>query len=335
MTAMPPTVGHLALIQYARSLTTQVIVIVNTQPDEPMADERYWSIVEATRHMHNISVQRIHQTLPQEPEGQEGFWDMWGDFLRRFGFWDGDYIVASELYGVRLAQEVNGIFMPYDIERSIRYTKGTLVREDYRAYWYDILPEFRKYLQKRVTIFGAESCGKTTTSRTLAKVMPNTNWYFEWARPYLEAVGAEVTVEKMVRIYSGQEALQRVAREDVSSEFTIFDTDLFSTIGYWEMYSPDSVPPSIYINARELKSDLYIILASNIPFEEDQLRYGGTERESTDQYWIDLCERENLPYEYITNTASRVNAVEEVLFNTWPGTELEYQRLGKEYEKDV
>jgi len=335
MTAMPPTIGHRMLIEYAHKLSTQVTVIVCTQPGEPFAQERYWSILDSVRHLSGVSIQRIHKTLPQEPEGAEGFWDMWASFLTQFGFWEGDYIVASEKYGVRLAEEVKGMFMPFDIERSIRYTKGTRIREDYRTYWEDILPEFRRYLQKRVTIFGAESVGKTTTAELLTDSLPNARWYFEWARPYLESVGAEITTRAMRNIYKGQTALQQLAFEDRTAEFSIFDTDLYSTIGYWEMYDRSSIPRSIYEKARTLKSNLYVILSSDIPFEADQLRYGGHERESTDQYWINLCERENLEYVYVRETEYRVSEVRDFILEKWPGDELKYTRAGTEYEKSV
>lgn len=339
MTAMPPTKGHRNLIRFAAQLSEAVTVILCTQPGEPFAAARYWSLVQATNRMANVSVQRIHKVLPQEPEGAEGFWDMWAGFLHTFGFRKGDYIVASEPYGVRLAEEVDGIFMPYDLNRTITYTKGTKVREDYRFYWDDILPEFRPHLKKSVTIFGAESVGKTTTAQGLADDMQNTKWYFEWARPYLESVGAEVTHEKMVNIWHGQLALQAMAERDRDSEFDIFDTDLFSTVGYWEMYDPDNVPAGLYEDADAYQSDLYVILSSDIPFEPDPLRYGGNVRESSDQYWIDLCERFDLPYVYVKDGANfaytRIKAVQKILLDKWPGDELQYTRIGKEYESHV
>jgi NadR type nicotinamide-nucleotide adenylyltransferase len=330
MTAMPPTTGHKALIEFARNLTDQVVVILCTQPDEPFTQERFWAISRAAGSLSGVSIQLIHEYLPQEPEGNEGFWDMWVGFLHRSGFQPGDYIVASEPYGVRLAQEAGGRYFPYDIDRSINPAKATRVREDYRANWNFILPEFKPYLKKKITIFGAESVGKTTTSSALSHTLPNAQWYFEWARPYLETVGNEVTVDKMLDIYRGQTALQMSAQND-GAEFSIFDTDLFSTIGYWEMYSPETVPQSIYSTAFNLRSDLYVVLSSDIPFEPDPLRYGGDKRESEDQYWIDLLNHFQLPYVYITEEDDREFAVAQAIESRFKGKELEYQRVGKEY----
>src|SRR5690606_28700585 len=113
----------------------------------------------------------------------------------------------------------------------------------------------------------------------------------------------------------------------------IQDTDLFSTVGYWEMWDKDSMPQSLLEDARDRKSDLYVVLSSDIPFEPDPLRYGGNTRESTDQYWIDLCEREELPYVYITETNDRLGAVVNAIEKFLGSNPLAYQRIGEEYEK--
>lgn len=338
MTAMPPTKGHLSLIQYARHLTELVVVIVCTQPGEPMVDERVKALRDATSKISNVVVQHLHETLPQEPDNENSvqFWVMWNHILRSFGFKEGDYIVSSEPYGVVLAEAARGVFMPFDMDRWITRTKATPIRETgyierYQRY---ILPEFLPFLRRTVTIFGAESVGKTTVTARAESAFSGTITP-EWARPYLEAVGSEITVEKMHMIHAGQRAIQDLVKEISTSIYTIQDTDLFSTVGYWEMWDQDSMPERLLEDARSRKSDLYVILSSDIPFKPDPLRYGGTVRESTDQYWIDLCVREELPYVYITDTEDRfgstINAIDE-FFGKNP---LSFQRVGKEYEKSV
>jgi nicotinamide riboside kinase len=159
------------------------------------------------------------------------------------------------------------------------------------------MPEFRDHLRKTITFFGAESVGKTTLSRQVARFL-DSRWTLEYARPYLETVGEEITVDKMTDIWYGQQALQvKALSEESASPFIVQDTDLYSTVGYWEMWKPESVPVGLRATARAYRSDLYNILAQDgVPFEADPLRYGGDKRESTDQYWIDLCEREGLNY---------------------------------------
>jgi nicotinamide riboside kinase len=43
------------------------------------------------------------------------------------------------------------------------------------------------------------------------------------------------------------------------------------------------------------------VTKSNIPFEKDPLRYGGDKREGSDEYWIDVCEKYELPYVVLEN----------------------------------
>ena len=343
MTALPPTVGHLELIKYASALMSysslyyrdyNVTVLVCTQPGEPFAEERFSSLREASERagLGNVRVHHYHKTIPQEPgNNPEAFWDMWADILSSYGYQMGDYLVSSELYGVEMARQLDGIYMPFDIDRRIEPTKATSIRKDPRFYFQDILPEFRPFLRKTVTFFGAESVGKTTTSYVVAAMHRN-KFLHEWARPYLEAVGPQLTREKMMRIYAGQRALQTYGQRDTSTEFIIQDTDLFSTVGYWELWEPESMPKSLLTDARMLQSDLYVILTSDIPFERDPLRYGGDIRETPDQYWIDLCARENLPYVIITDTIDRTKAAEKAILEYFPTDYLNYKREGKEYE---
>lgn len=265
----------------------------------------------------------FNSEIEQNPEAP-GFWEMWKRIYSDYGFQTGDYIVASELYGQRLAKELDGVFIPYDLNRSINKAKGTFARQNPIANWNDILPEFRGQFVQRVTVFGAESCGKTTLSRQLAALY-DSPWLFEWARPYLEAVGPEITTEKMTTIWHGQEALQVSAEYLTDSPVIFQDTDLFSTVGYWDFWNMQT-PPKLGFIADLLQSDLYLIVRSNIPFEPDPLRYGGDTREADDEYWIDLCERYKLNYvvlesssqfERLTEASGHVERLLEKEINFW------------------
>jgi len=338
LTAMPPTKGHMSLIRYARFLGDFVNVIVCTQPGEPMVAERVASIRTAVGKEFFFSgyVHSLHETVPQEPdnENEAFFWEFWANKLFSFGFEEGDYIVSSESYGIDLAEAAGGVFMPFDMDRWITPTKATNIRETefIEKYQKSILPEFLPFLRRTVTIFGAESVGKTTVTARAGRLLGATITP-EWARPYLEAVGPEITVERMHRIHKGQRTIQELVRTHSPTVYNIQDTDLFSTVGYWEMWDKDSLPQELLEDARLMKSDLYVVLSSDIPFEPDPLRYGGTVRESTDQYWIDLCEREGLPYVYITETEDRAGAVVNAIDVFFGVNPLSYQRSGKEYER--
>lgn len=308
LTAMPPTNGHVRLVEFAQKVTSdQVVVIVTTQPDEPMPTERFKAVSDHFEDDDQVIVRNFHKEMPQDPE-TPGFQDLWNNILRDFGAGRGDYVVSSESYGQWLAAGIGGIFIPYDPDRDLTNVKAEWVRDDPISRFADIIPEFQNILRTDITLFGAESCGKTTLSRELSKSArlegaryPGGHWFFEWARPYLEMVGeGDVTRDQMLDIWQGQKALQDHGKSFYDLPFCFWDTDLFSTIGYWalphwtERFGP--VPEGLVADALGRKSDLYIICPSNIPFEEDPIRYGGNVRESGDKYWVDLCKQYELNY---------------------------------------
>lgn len=168
--------------------------------------------------------------------------------------------------------------------------------------------------QLTITVFGAESVGKTTLSRELAKRL-GANWRCEFARPYLESTGFGITRHTMRAIWDGQRTLQESAKH-TAYDSIVQDTDLFSTVGYWQLphITPTigQCPSRLIQDAKALQSDLYLVLRSNIPFEQDPLRYGGDVRESNDTYWINLCEKYKLPY-IVINASDRNERTEESL----------------------
>lgn len=340
MTAMPPTKGHEALINFvkwsAESLNTEGRIVINTQPEEPYSYARAHSVSEMSGYMRTF---HIHETLPQSPEDFENFpelaeqygnfWGMWDDLLRTRGFRNGDYVVASEKYGLTLATMLGGKFLPFDMDRQIRFTKATNIRENMVDYWDDIADNFKQHLTTTVTLFGAESCGKTTTGQKLAQRFPKQYTYVpEWARDYLEVVGPELSRSAMETIGHGQEALQvSVDRLQDRRPVIVQDTDLFSTIGYWNLHLEDYGPMPSWLEYAALRNSsyLYIVLSSDIPFKEDMLRYGGDQRESDDSYWISLLERYDLPYVVVTEQDYRVDAVHDIINQVMPEN-IKYKR---------
>lgn len=319
MTALVPTVGHKYLIDFAESLipwTGQVHVIVGSLSQEPVPGrQRVEALRDTYRGNRGVVTHWLDRDVPQDPSEHPDFWNVWRDIVREFvDVKSDDYFVASELYGINMANVLGCKFMPCNRYRETIPIKGTTVRNDIRGNFEMILPEFRRYLKKTVTVFGAESCGKTTMTKYLAQEM---NGYFvpEWAREYLETVGPEVTVDKMRSIVHGQFAVQRTAQLHLNNKPWVFrDTDLYSTLGYYRLWGEGTVEEIGELTdlAYDTKSDMYIVMNDQIPFEADPLRYGGDKRESGMQYWIDLLEEFNLPY-YVVKSTSRLDQQIEVV----------------------
>ena len=332
LTAMPPTTGHLQLLQFANKLAPDgVVAIINTQPHEPFPKERAQALRAAIKRVglaRRVKLVHYKKTIEQDPSAP-GFWDMWRQLMVGFGVTPGDIIVASERYGKKLAEITGAQFFPYDIDRTINQAKATHIRKDPLTYFGDIIPEFQLHMRTRITIFGAESTGKTTLSRELADSLGAT-WLFEYARPYLEETTNEITPRSMTAIWQGQRALQAHAAETSPSPFIVQDTDLFSTVGYWQFPHWQSTigdcPEELVRDAIRHKSDLYIVTKSNIPFEADPLRYGGDKREGSDDYWINLCDRYDLPY-VVLETHDRAQRLETAMHHIKDATRVRTEKL--------
>lgn len=318
MTALVPTVGHKYLIDYAKNLLQyvgdQVHVIVGTLDREPVKGvDRFMAFVKTYLNDTKVKIHWLDRDVPQEPSEHPDFWNVWRDIVREFvDVKPDDYFVASELYGMDMANVLGCKFMPCNRYRETVAISGTAVRSDLMDNFEFILPAFQKHIRKTVTVFGAESCGKTTMTRWLAKEF-NGHFVPEWAREYLETVGAEITDEKMRTIIHGQYALQKTAQNDLFDKPFIFqDTDLMSTLGYYRLWGggTDQDNDIVEYFAKKTKSDLYIVMNDQIPFEADPLRYGGDVRESKTQFWVDLLQEYGCNYYVVTATSQRYQQME-------------------------
>lgn len=312
MTALVPTVGHKYLIDFARNLIPsgdgytlnrfrgKVHVILGTLEREPVhGNLRFDALRDAYKGVDEVVIHHLTRDVPQEPGDHPDFWNVWRDIVIEFVKVEpDDYIVASELYGANMAQALGCRFMPCNRYRETLPIRGSDVRSDLLGNFAYVLPEFQQHLKKVVTVFGAESCGKTTMAKRLAKDM--NGWFVpEWAREYLETVGAEVTDERMAAIVAGQAALQDTAYLTLRDKPWIFqDTDLLSTVGYYRIWGGDKRTDMARVErmATERGSDLYIVMSDQIPFEKDPLRYGGETRESSMRFWINLLEEFDAEY---------------------------------------
>lgn len=332
MKAMPPTKGHVRLLEWASFIADEVSVLIDTRHDEPMIDERVDALHTIAHNIgRNISID--HRYVETQDPQDEKFWAEWDEVL--YTYHGSDFVMASESYGQVVADKIGARFLPYDPKRELYWTKAEQIRQYPDLHFDQIAREFQEYLRTTVTIFGAESTGKTTLSKNLARTGINYGWAFEYARPYLETVGSDIDLKAMEEIWAGQLALQRQTR-NWENPVIIQDTDLFSTVGYWaqphwaEALGP--VPQDLITDAYWLKSDLYIICPSNIPFEQDSIRYGDGQRESPDEFWIDIAKQHGLNYkvlEYADLYSREQEAYAHVLDASWKKLrKISYDRKG-------
>jgi HTH-type transcriptional repressor of NAD biosynthesis genes len=304
MTAMPPSEGHAFLVDFASRYMEfnypgeMLHVIICARPHEPISGEQRAIAFRKRFRDQNVWVHHRMSFDPQYQAEHPQFWDFWRNVVtsKINSIEPEDILFTSDSYGVEFAKQLGCRFIPCDPARGIIDVSATQIRTDPVENFGLMMPEFSDSLRHTVTFFGAESTGKTSMSKYMAKTM-NGHWCHEWARPYLEMCGAEVTDEKMANIIAGQHASQMAVAAMKGKPFVFQDTDYLSTVGYYRIYGgqqPEAVNTSLMV-----QSDLYIVMNSAIPFEPDALRYGGDRRESSDRFWTDILEEHGKRYHMV------------------------------------
>lgn len=317
MKGLPFTKGHEAMIRFALSFGP-VRIIMDYAPDEPLVAERKFWIYRTFPS--GVEVDQIPLTMQTEDD-DPNFWGIWTGILEPYqGI---DYVVGSEPYCQRIADIIGATYMPFDPDRTLFHTQARYIRHNPWSYFHEMSFEAQKSFRTTVTVFGAESTGKTTLSDELAQAY-HCPWVHEYARPYLTATSPAITVEAMEAIWRGQYATESLVAATSQDNKLIFrDTDLWTTVGYWEQphwSHLGPVPEALIRGARSHTADLYLITQSNIPFEPDPLRYGGDHRESPDEYWVKIAEKYDLPYEIILNSDLN-DRIGEAVYYIWPVAE--------------
>lgn len=332
MTALPASEGHIQLVRWAASFGVESVhvMVCGTRNDPIPLYKRVAAMQVAFTNYPYVYIEGLEHNLPDYPEQFEGtveeFDQKWVEKINEHlaehipdfeGLDKGDFLIASDIYGARFANNLGVGFAPFDPNRELVKISGTKIRRDPFNNFQYIAPYLRNDMQRTITIFGAESTGKTTMTRKLADRY-NAPYTFEWARPYLESLPSpEVTDERMRMIVRGQEALQVSARSQNYAPFIFQDTDLFSTLGYYRIYK-GGTPEDIGIcleAAINNQSSFYILMNSDIRFTPDPLRYGVTKRESNDKFWMNILEEFKLPYHYVeaTNPHAQEDEVQKVI----------------------
>lgn len=325
LTGLPVHKGHLQLIRWAASFgIEQLTVLICGRETDPI--ELWKRKLALTNEFGNsrgrIEVIDVLHNFPDYPEQFDGtveeFDKLWTDKIHSIVKLDNeDFLFASDTYGSRFASNLGVKFAPFDPNRETTKISATKIRREPFKYFDHIAPFLQYDLGRTITLFGAESVGKTTMAKKLAEKY-NAPYVPEWARPYLESLDdPKVTDERMAMIVRGQNAVQKAARSILGSPFIFQDTDLFSTLGYYRIYgggTKQELNDCEYM-ATESVSSLYIVMNSNIRFTPDSLRYGIDKRESTDQFWIYLLEEFGCKYYYVqsTNPHAQEAEVEKVI----------------------
>jgi NadR type nicotinamide-nucleotide adenylyltransferase len=315
---LPPHLGHVYLVEFARAYASQVTVVVGTLAREPIPGELRFRWMREL--FPDLDVVHLTDENPQEPHEHPRFWDIWRESLLRVAPRKPDIVFASEPYGERLAKELGARFVPVDLARSAVSVSGTAIRGDPMKHWRYIPRCVRPYFVRRVCVVGPESTGKSTLARNLATHF-GTTWVPEYARTLLEPRAApnetaRVTREDLLPIARGQmaseEALARNAERVIVS-----DTDALTTLLWSDLLFGEHDAALEELAARHTH-ELYLLTSPDVPYVQDAVRYAPKERAAFfDRLRSELESRKRryvvLEGDWQTRKARAIAAVDELV----------------------
>jgi NadR type nicotinamide-nucleotide adenylyltransferase len=283
---LPPHAGHVYLCDFARRYVKQLTILVCSLPADPIPGH-----LRATWMREMFPDARVlhcdEAGLPQSPEDDpENFWSIWRDVVWRYHPEKLDVVFASETYGHRLAAEAGARFVPVDMGRTTFPVSGTQVRADPYGQWRYLPPPVRRHYLKRVTLFGAESTGKTTLANLLS-ARYDTVVAPEFGRFHTEAFGSGATSPEDIRqIVAGHLAGVEAARP-FANRVLIEDTDPVLT-AIWSDALCGSRDP--WFAAYRDYPDLYLLCDIDMPWVDDGTRYFADR--DVRRRFQEACERE-------------------------------------------
>lgn len=274
---MPPHLGHVYLVDFARAYVDELTVVVGTLAREPIPGALRFAWM---REMFpNANVVHLTDENPQEPHEHPKFWDIWRESLLRVAP-KPDFVFASEAYGERLAKELGASFVPVDLARAALPVSGTAIREEPMRHWRFIPRCVRPHFVRRVCVVGPESTGKSTLAAALAAHF-GTTWVPEYARALLAPRANDGHVAPLARA-----DMARIARGQIASEIAlapnaervlVADTDALSTL-LWSDHLFGGHDDELETFAASQSHDLYVLTAPDVPFVADAVRYAPDRR---------------------------------------------------------
>ena len=155
---------------------------------------------------------------------------------------------------------------------------------------------------QRVVVMGPESTGKTTLARLLARhfgvacVPEEARLFYEEAghAHYVYEDEALITERHVQRVAQ----TERLAR-DTGQPFLVLDTDVL-TIGFWSQHYFGRQPPNLQAAIAGWQAELYLLLATDRPWQPDSQRDRPHSRHSFLQQQQALLRQRGATYRLIT-----------------------------------
>lgn len=139
--------GHMHLIETAQRQVDHLTVLVCSRPREPISGELRYRWVRDL--FPGVNVQHFAEDVPQYPEEDPDFWNIWLNVIRRYVPVGPDFVFTSETYGRKLAEVLGAHHIGVDLPRATFPVSGTAVRADPALYRPLLPPPVQAYFAAR------------------------------------------------------------------------------------------------------------------------------------------------------------------------------------------
>lgn len=272
---MPPHAGHLFLCEVARARVDQLTVLLCSHDAEPIpGDLRAEWMADSLRGL-DVRLRHMHRDIPQEPTDHPDFWAIWKAAIAEYHPEPIDWVFGSETYVQPLAETLGAKAFVVDLQRRAVPVSATLIRTDPAAHWPHVPPAVRPYFQRRITLLGPESAGKSTLAENLANLFGGA-LIPEYGRDYdaLFRGGQGWSPADFMAIAQGHLALAGpIARN--AGQVLIEDTDPLQTLVWAEYLLGDAPPDLVALVERMRLPNLYLLLGPQVEWRDDGTRHSG------------------------------------------------------------
>jgi len=288
---MPLTKGHIGLIDFGLENCDRLIVAVCSMKSESIDGElRYNWVKKCYGNNERVQVVHITEELPSSSESSRYISRIWASYLKGL-FPEVNIIFASEQYGEYLAEYMKAQCKLFDVSRNTMPISATKIRENPYKYW-EFIPDIVKpFYVKKVCVYGADSCGKSTLATNLAKhyktafVPEIARNMFEWADLLIDNLNMN-HLEQFAKLQS--EAVKSMVY--FADKVLICDTDNITTQVYSQVYC-GQITDEIK-KYENVDYDLYLLLDIDTPYiEEGQRNLGHIRSEMYNRFKSELDKR--------------------------------------------
>lgn len=186
---MPPHEGHVALVRTASYLVDRLTIILSASNNDPI------SPLIRKRWMENLFPKAVVIVVNNGDQPLASDSPEWGPIIRGFHPEAIDRVIGSEEYIVNLAGALNAQHFILDPMWMAYPANSVEVREDPFNHWESIPGFVRPYFQKRLTLVGPESTGKSYMADLLAQKFGGP-YVPEYGRPYENSAPLGITAPR-------------------------------------------------------------------------------------------------------------------------------------------